>query len=153
MYHGNCNTKQWTTGMAGWNSKPLPRHSQMGCLVGHHEIPHISGIQRFGYSNITLTESRNYTLKHQIQPWLLETAQDDTFSMVIQNEELKSFLAQTITSNEKRPSSMTCDRPDGNTEIHATKAHTAEFCNRKLGRGAWEENNNPRFCTRKWYTV
>ena len=45
--------------------------------------------------------------------------------MVIQNEELKSFLAQTATSSGKKLCFVTCDRVD------STIAYAAEFCNKK----------------------
>ena len=35
------------------------------------------------------------SLKHQTKLWLLEAAQDHTAPRVVQNEELRSFLAQT----------------------------------------------------------
>ena len=36
----------------------------------------------FGYSTIILAKSGNAMLKHQTQLWLLEAAQDDTYSML-----------------------------------------------------------------------
>ena len=71
---------------------------------------------------------------------LLEATQDDTSSMVIYIEELKSFLAQTAASSWKGPSSMTHGKVDRNPQIHATKA--AEFANKKARQEVREESNN-----------
>ena len=46
----------------------------------------------FGNSNVTLAESGNSMLKCQTQLWLLETAHDDTSTMLTQIHEFKSFL-------------------------------------------------------------
>ena len=47
----------------------------------HHKFP---GFRCFGYLNVTLAKSGNSTLKHCMQLWLLEAAQDDTSTMLIQ---------------------------------------------------------------------
>ena len=65
--------------------------------------------------------------------------------MVIQIEEMNSFLVQVAGSSSKGPSSMKCDRADRNIKIHATKAYSAEFTNRNARQEAREENNNPQF--------
>ena len=46
----------------------------------------------FGYSNITLAESGNSTLKCHMQLWLLEAAHNDTSTVLTQIHEFKSFL-------------------------------------------------------------
>ena len=72
--------------------------------------------------------------------------------MVIQNEKLKSFLAQAITSSGKGPSCMTSDKADRNIQIHTAKVNPAEFANKKARQEAREENKNPQVFvpTRQW---
>ena len=65
-----------------------------------------------------------------MQLWLLEAAQDDTPTMVIQIEEIKSFLAQVARSISKGPSPLTHDRADRNTQIHVAKVYAAECVNK-----------------------
>ena len=84
----------------------------------------------FGYSNITLAESSNARLKCWTQLWLLEVMWDDTAFMLTQIEELKSFIAQTATSSGKGRSSMTQDRANRSTQIHATEAYITKFTNK-----------------------
>ena len=81
-------------------------------------------------------------LKYQTQLCLLEAAGDDTSSMLTQIEEWKSFLAHVATLSWKGPSSMTHDRVDRNTQIHATKASVAEFAKKHARQEVSEENNN-----------
>ena len=54
--------------------------------------------RRFRCSSIMLAKNSNSTLKCQTQLWLLEATQDDMSAIVMQNEELRSFLAQAATS-------------------------------------------------------
>ena len=59
---------------------------------------------------------------------------------------MSSFLALATASSGKGPSSMKCDRADQSTQLHVTKAYTAEFANKNAMTGsAREENNNPHF--------
>ena len=48
-------------------------------------------------------------------------------SMVIQIEEMNSFLAQVAGSSGKGPISLTCDRSDRNTQICQAKAYATDL--------------------------
>ena len=63
-------------------------------------------------------------------------------SMVIQNEDLKSFLAWAATSGGKGQSSMTHDKADRNTQIHATRAYAVECTNQNANREVKDEDYN-----------
>ena len=64
-------------------------------------------------------------------------------SIIIQNEDLKSFLALANTSSGKGTSSMTHDRVNRITQICAAKDYTAKFCNKKVRQEAQDDNNYP----------
>ena len=55
----------------------------------YHIFP---AFRQLGYSNVTLAESGNSTLKWCTQLWLLEAVCDDTSTMLTQIHEVKSFL-------------------------------------------------------------
>ena len=64
--------------------------------------------------------------------------------MVIQIEEMNSFLEQVAGSSHKEPSSMTHGRASTNTQICETKAYAAKFSNKNARQEAREENKNPQ---------
>ena len=96
----------------------------------------------FGYSNITLAKSDNAMLSHWTQLWLLKATHNDTSSMLTQIEEFRLFIAQNTTSSGRGLSSMTCDKADRSTQIHATKAYVAESTNKCTWYEVTKENNN-----------
>ena len=107
----------------------------------YHRFP---AFRQFSYSNVTLAKSGNAMLKYHIQLWLLEAAQDDTYTMLTQNDEFHSLLAQASSYSGRGPCSLACDREDRNTQIHAVKAYAAEFSSRCAQWEAIEENINPQ---------
>ena len=98
----------------------------------------------FVYSNVTLAESGNSTLKWHMQLWLLEAALNDTSTMLTQINEFKSFLVQQTSSSSKGPCSLTQKMENRATQICAAKAYVTEFSNRKAYSAALEENANPQ---------
>ena len=98
----------------------------------------------FGYSNVTLDESGNWTLKHCTQLWLLEAAHNDTSTMLTQIHEFKSFLTQLTSSSGKGPCPLTHKRANRATQIQAAKAYTTEFSNKNACSAALEGNTNPQ---------
>ena len=64
--------------------------------------------------------------------------------MLTQIEELKSFIVQATTLTWKGPSSMTYDRVDSSTQIHAIKAYAAKFVSKHVMQEVSKENNNPQ---------
>ena len=103
----------------------------MGGMVGCKEVSHVSCFQI-----IWLLQCHT--------GWLLEATQDDTASMLAQIEEFKSFIAQGTTPSGRGPSSLTCDRADRGTQIHATKAYVTEFTNKHTWHEVAKENKNPQ---------
>ena len=97
-----------------------------------------------GYSNVTLTESGNSTLKWHMQLWILEAAHYDTSTMLTQIHEFKSFLTQQTSSSGRGPCSLTCKRSHIATQIHAAEAYTTEFNNNDAHSATLQENANPR---------
>ena len=79
-----------------------------------------------------------------MQLWLLEAAQDDTSTLLIQIHEFKSFQTQQTSSCSKGPCSLTCERANRATQICATKGYAAEFSNKNAHTAALEENANPQ---------
>ena len=96
----------------------------------------------FSYLNVTLAESGNSMLKCHMQLWLLEAAGDDTSKMLTQIHEFNSFLTQVTSSRGKVSCSLTCDRVNRATQIHAAKAYMAEFSNKHSHSETMEENTN-----------
>ena len=76
-----------------------------------------------GYSNVTLAESGNSTLKRCTQLWLLEAAHDDTSTMITQIHELEAFLSQQTASSGRGPCSQSCGRADIEIQMHARLEH------------------------------
>ena len=62
--------------------------------------------------------------------------------MVIQIEELKSFLAEASASNGKGPSSVTHHRMDRNTQINAKNDFAVVCDKKKASKEAREDNKN-----------
>ena len=81
----------------------------------------------FSYLNVTLAESGKATLKHSTQLGLLETAWVDISTVLTQINKSHSFLVQVTSSSSKGPWSLTHDRVNRATQIHAAKAYMAEF--------------------------
>ena len=98
----------------------------MGDMMGYKEVPHVPYFQT---ANVTLAESGNAMLKHWTQLWLMEPVRDDT-SMLTQIQEFKSLITQVGTSSGRGLNSLTHDRADRNTQMHATKAYVVEFSNK-----------------------
>ena len=113
-------------------------------MVGCKEILHVPAFRCFSYLNVTLAESGNAMLNHCTQLWLLEAAKDDTSTMVTQINEFNSFLVQVIFSSGKGPCSLTHDRANKATQIHAAKAYVAEYSNKYAHSKAIEESTNPQ---------
>ena len=63
--------------------------------------------------------------------------------MLTQIHELKSFLAQQTSSSGREPWSLSCERADIDTQIHAARAYAAEFNNNACS-AALQENTNPQ---------
>ena len=97
-----------------------------------------------GYSNVTLAESGNSTLKWHMQLWLLEAAHDDTSTMLTQIHEYKSFLTQQTSSSSRGPCSLTHERANIATQIYVAKAYVTEFNNKDACSAALQENANPQ---------
>ena len=95
-----------------------------------------------GYSNVTLAESGNSTLKRCTQLWLLEAACDDTSTMLTQIHEVKSFLMQQTASNSRGPCSLSCDRANIEIQICVARAYAAKFNNNEAHSAALQENTN-----------
>ena len=95
-----------------------------------------------GYSNVTLADSGNSTLKRHTQLWLLEAACDDTSTMLTQIHEVKAFLSQQTVSSGRGPCSQSHGRADIEIQMRAARAYAAEF-NNKAHSVALHENTNP----------
>ena len=78
------------------------------------------------------------------QLWLLEAAHDDTSTMLTQIHEVKSFLTQQTASSSRGPCSLSHDRADIETQLHAAGAHAAKFNNNEAHSIALHENTNPQ---------
>ena len=115
--------------------------NRMRNLLDLHTFP---AFKCFDYSNVTLAKSGNSTLKCHMQLWLLEAAWDDTSTRLTQTHELNSFLTQVTSSSGKGLFSLTHNRPNRSTQIHAAKAYVAEFSNKYTHSGAIEKNTNPQ---------
>ena len=83
--------------------------------------------RQLGYSNVTLAESGNSTLKQCTQLWLLEAVHNDTSTMITQIHELEAFLAQQTASSGRGPCSQSHGRADIEIQMHAARAYAAEF--------------------------
>ena len=79
-----------------------------------------------------------------MQLWLLEAAYNDTSTMLTQMHEFKSFLTQQTSSSGRGPCSLTHERSDIATQIHAAKVYTTEFNNTNACSAALQENANPQ---------
>ena len=79
-----------------------------------------------------------------MQLWLLEAAHDDTSTMLTQIHEFMSLLTQQTSSSSKSPCSLTHERANIATQIHAAKAYTNEISNKNACSAALEENVNPQ---------
>ena len=107
----------------------------------YHTVP---AFRRLGYSNVTLAESGNSTLKWHTQLWLLEAACDDTSTMLTQIHEVKLFLTQQTASSSRGPCSLSCEMADIETQICAARGYAAEFNNNDACSAALQENTNPQ---------
>ena len=105
----------------------------------YHMFP---AFRHSSYSNITLAESCNATLKCHTQLWLLEAAWGDTSIMLTQINEFHSFLTEATSSSGKEPYSPACNRENKTTQICAAKAYAVEFSNTCAQHEAIEENTN-----------
>ena len=96
-----------------------------------------------GYSNVTLAESGNSTLKRCTQLWLLEAACDDMATMITQIHKLQAFLAQQTASSGRGPCSQSRGRADIEIQMCAARAYAAKFNNNEACSAALHESTNP----------
>ena len=96
------------------------------------------------YSNVTIAESGNSTLKWHTQLWLLEAVHNDTSTMLTQIHEVKSFQTQQTASSSRGSCSLSHDRADIEIQIHAARAYAAKFNNNEACSTALHENTNPQ---------
>ena len=64
--------------------------------------------------------------------------------MLTQIHEVKSFLTQQTASSSRGPCSLSHDRVNIETQLHAARAYAAEFNNNEAGSVALHENTNPQ---------
>ena len=64
--------------------------------------------------------------------------------MLTQIHKVKSFLTQQTASNNRGPCSLSCDRTDIDTQLHAARAYATEFNNNEAHSAALHENTNPQ---------
>ena len=79
-----------------------------------------------------------------MQLWPLETAWNDTFTMLTQFHKFNSFLNQVTSSSGKGPCFLTHDKANRATQIHAARVYMAEFSNKHAYSKAIEDNTNPQ---------
>ena len=108
--------------------------------IKYHIFP---AFRWLGYSNVTLAESGNFTLKRCTQLWLLEAVHVDTLTMITQIHELQAFLSQQTASSGRGPCSQSRGRADIEIQMHAARAYAAEFNNNEARSAALHENTNP----------
>ena len=116
----------------------------MANRVGCQEVSCVSAFRCFGYLNVTLTESGNSVLKHHMQLWHLRLHRITHLPMLTQIHEFNSFLNQVTSSSGKGPCSLTHNRANRATQIHAVRPCTAEFSNKCAHSETIEENTNPQ---------
>ena len=97
-----------------------------------------------GYSNVTLAESGNSTLKWCTQLWLLEAACNDTSTMLTQIHEVRSFLTQQTASISRGLCSLSYGRADIEIQMCVARAYAAKFNNNEAHSTALHENTNPQ---------
>ena len=99
--------------------------------------------RQLGYSNVTLAESGNSTLKRCTQIWLLEAVCNGTSTLLTQSHEVKSFLTQQTASSGRGPCSLSRGRADIEMQMHAARSYAVEFNNDEACSMAVHENTNP----------
>ena len=64
--------------------------------------------------------------------------------MLIQIHKVKSFLMQQTASSDRGPCSLSHDRANIETQIHAARANATKFNNNEARSVAIQENTNPQ---------
>ena len=64
--------------------------------------------------------------------------------MLTQIHEVKSFLTQQTSSSGRGPCSLSCERADVETKIHAARVYASEFNNNDARSATLQENTNPQ---------
>ena len=92
----------------------------------YHIFP---AFRQLGYSNVTLAESGNSTLRQCTQLWLQEAACNDTSTMLTQIHEVKSFMAQQTALSSRGPCSLSHGRANIEMQMHVARVYAAKFNN------------------------
>ena len=69
---------------------------------------------------------------------------DDTSTMLTKIHRVKSFLTQQTASSSRGPCSLSHDRADIKTQLHAARAYATKFNNKEARSVALCENTNPQ---------
>ena len=128
----------------------------MGQMVGYQEVSYVSCFQTFwllkchiGWKQLCNAQvpptimvlggcKRWHIYYGDTKQWI------DTSTMVTQNNEFHSFIAQASSSSGRGPCSLPHDREDRNTQIRVVKDYAVEFSNRHAWHAATKENTNPQ---------